>query len=537
MLRPGVLLADEATVALKQGFDQMAELLALTLGPTQGNILNERDHSSPESLGDAATIARRVIALPGQAANVGAMLMRNMAWRSHLRAGDGVATTAVLAQAILREAFRYIQAGGNAMLIKRGIDRAVPVVLAELAAQTRSVTDEEALTQVAQTITAESNLSLILGEMFDVLGANAHVTIEDYVAPYLERTYYDGGRWTARLESHYFMTDPIGRRAIQNECQVVLYAGPVKTITDVQPILELAAKQKKRPLLLIAYEVASEALGTLVANHQKDTFKVMAVSLRRPANRRAEDFEDLAVMTGAMLLRSEWGQTPAQFTSSGLGYVRRAIATGSDLVLSGAGGAASARREHIQHIQARLAHLPEMDEERDEVRLRLARLSGGVGVLKVGAHSKVERKALHQNAEKAIRSLRLAMREGIVPGGGIAYLQAIPAVERFAGAIEDDDERQGTRILARALEEPFRRIVQNRGLTAPSAALAEVQRLGCDYCYDALSDRVLPWAQIGLLDPAGVLRMALEIAASGAMLALTTGAIVLHRKPEESLEP
>jgi chaperonin GroEL len=515
----------------------MAELLALTLGPTQGNIINARDFSAPELLGDAATIARRVIAVPGRASNVGAMLMRNMAWRTHLRAGDGVATMSVLAHAILRNAFRYIQAGGNAMQIKRGIDRAVPVALAELAAQAQAVADEEALTQVAQTITAEPTLSLVLGEMFEVLGANAHITVEDYVAPYLERDYYDGGRWSARLESHYFMTDQPGRRAVQNDCQVVLYAGRVKTLDDIQPILELLAKIKKRQLLLIAYEVAGEALGTLVANHQKETFKVIAVSLRRPANRRAEDFEDLAVMTGANLLRSEWGQSPASLTADDLGYVRRAIATPNDLVLSGAGGAAAARREYIQQLQGRLMSLPELDEERDEVRLRLARLSGGVGILKVGAHSKVERKTLHQNAEKAVRSLRLAMSEGVAPGGGVAYLQAIPAVERFAATLEDEDERYGARILARALEEPFRQIVQNRGLTAPPVALAEVQRLGPAYCYNALADRVEPWAEIGLLDPTGVLRMALEIAASGAMLAVTTGTIVLRRKPEESLQP
>jgi chaperonin GroEL len=532
-----VLFADKAVLSLKQGFDQMAELLALTLGPTQGNILNARETSSPELLGDAATIARRVIALPGQAANVGAMLMRNMAWRTHLRAGDGVATTAVLAQAIFREAFRYVQAGGNAMLVKRGLERAVPIVLSELAAQAQAVADEERLTQVAQAITAEPALSLILGEMFEVLGAQAHITIEDYVAPYLERVYYDGGRWTARLESHYFMTDQIGKRAVQNDCPVALLAGPVKTLDDIQPLLELLAQQKKRQVLLVAYEVSGEALGVLVANHQKESFKIVAVSPRRPANRRMEDFEDLAVISGANLLRSEWGQTLAHLTPTDLGYVRRVVATANDMVISGGGGAASARREHIQNLQAHLGLLPETDEERDELRLRLARLSGGVGLLKVGAHSKLERKVLHENAEKAIGSLRLAMAEGVAPGGGVAYLRAIPALAQFAARLEQDDEQQGVRILARALEEPFRRIVQNRGLTAPSAALAEVRRLGSDYAYDAFSDRTRPWAEIGLWDPVGVLRIALETAASGAMLALTTGAMVLHRKPEQSLEP
>jgi chaperonin GroEL len=535
--RPRILFANKATLALKQGFDQMAELLALTLGPTQGNILSERDTGAPEWLGDSATIARRILEFPDQAANVGAMLMRSLAWRTHLRAGDGVATTAVLAQAILREAFRYAQAGGNVMLMKRGLDQAARVALTELTAQARPVTGEEALTQVAQAITAEPKLSLILGEMFDVLGAEAHITIEDYVAPYLERAYYEGGRWKARLESPYFMTDQAGKRAIQTDCQVVLFAGRLETLEDIQPVLELLAKHKKRQLLLVTYEVKGAALGTLVANHQKETFKIIAISLQRPGNRRADDFADLALMTGANLLEVGIGQTLSDLTIADVGFARRVVASNKELVISGGGGAAAARRETIQQLQGFMSRLPETDEqERDEVQLRLARLSGGIGVLKVGAYSKLERQNLHQHAEKATRSLRLAMREGVAPGGGVAYLNTIPAVEALIATLEGD-EQHGARILARALEEPFRRIVQNRGLTSPSVALANVRRMGAEYVYDAIADRVVPWSEDGLLDPAGTLRIALETGVSGAMLALTTGVLVLHRKPEQSLEP
>jgi chaperonin GroEL len=534
--RPAVLSAGEAALGLKRGFDQMAELLALTLGPMQGNILSEREDGSAEILADSATIARRILELPGQASNVGAMLMRNIAWRVHLQAGDGVATTAVLAQSIFNESLRYTQAGGNPMVLKRGVDRAAQVVRAELAAQTQPVIDEDELTLVAETITAEPALSLVLGEMLEILGPAAHITIEDYVAPYLERAYFDGGRWKARLQSPYFITDNAGRRAIQNDCLVILFAGDLKTTADVQPLLELLVKQKKQRLLLVTHDVSGEALGTLVLNHQRDTIKSVVVSLRRPANRRADDLADLALLTGATVIDADLGRSLAGLKPADLGHVRRAEASPDNLIISGGGGHMPVRREFIEQLQTRLARLPQTDEEYDEVRLRLARLSGGVGVLKIGAQTKAERTAMHQKAEKAVRSLRLAMAEGVVPGGGIAYLGTIPALEDLASTL-DGDEQYGVRILERALEAPFRRIVQNRGVTDPATALARVRRLGRDYAYDVMTDRVRPYSEAGLFDPAGVLRIALETAVSGAMLALTTGAIVLHRKPKESFEP
>jgi chaperonin GroEL len=219
-----------------------------------------------------------------------------------------------------------------------------------------------------------------------------------------------------------------------------------------------------------------------------------------------------------------------------LGSVRRAEAGGEHLVVSGGGGDPALRRDQLQELQAQLARLPETDDERNDLIVRIARLAGGIGVLKIGTHSKLERKALHQKAEKAIRSLRLALAEGVVPGGGAAYLRVIPAVERLQASLSGD-EQHGARIMVRALEEPFRRIVRNRGLKDPAVAIAEIRRCGPDYVYDALADCYGPYSQIGLLDPAGVLRIALETAASGAAMALTTGVLILHRKPEETLEP
>lgn len=537
MPKPQVLFADKAGYALKQGFDQMAELLSRTLGPTQGAILNERETTKdPEILSDSAVIARRIIALPDRAVDVGAMLLRNVAWRVHKRSGDGVATAAVLAQSILDEAFRVIGAGGNAMLLRRGITQAVEVALAELEAQAQPVSSEESLTHVAETITAEPEISLVLGEMFDVLGPNAHITVEKYMAPYLERVYFDGGRWKAQSVSPYFASDPSGRRAVQNDCAVILFAGRLKTVEDVQPLLELLVKAEKKTLLLVTYGIEGEALTTLVLNHQRDKIKLVAVDMRRPATQRTSDMKDLAILTGATLLSAETGDTAARITADHLGQVKRAEASAEELVISAGGGDPGVRREQIDVLQARLAALSETDDDREELILRLSRLSGGVGVLKVGAHSTTEREVLRQKAEKAVRALRFAMDQGVVPGGGVAFLNCIPAVKKLADTLEGD-KRYGALIVARALEAPFRQIVKNRGEIDPAVAMNRLTRAGKNYVYDTLQDQILPAAEAGLFDPVGVLRVALETAVSGAIVTLTTEALVLKKEPRESTEP
>ncbi len=536
MPQPAILFGDRATTALARGFDQMAEMLALTLGPTQGNILNDKGHGKPELLDDSAAAARRVLALPDRAANVGAMLMRNIAWRVHLRAGDGVATAAVLAQAIVRDALRYLQAGGDAMAMRRGVEQARQVAIAGIARQTQPLTGEEALTQVAQTVTGDPALSLVLGEMFDVLGPTAHITVEDYVAPYLERAYFAGGRWKAALASPYLITDPAGRRAVQDDCRVLLWAGRIETADDIIPLLTLLGATDERTVLLVADAVDEAALRALVTNHDRGTIKAVVVNLRSTGASRDPDLADLAVLTGATVLGPALGRSIASVTAADLGRARRAEATAEELVISEGGGETQARQAYVAQLRARLAALPELDDGRDPLRLRLARLTGGVGVLKVGAHTEYERKLLHQRAERALRTLAIALSEGVVPGGGIAYLEMIPTVEALAESL-DGDERAGARIVARALEAPFRRIVANRGATTPSAALAAWQGAGRGHVYDAFADRVATMTEAGLYDPAGVLRVALETATSGAMVALTVAVIVLHRNPVQSLEP
>jgi chaperonin GroEL len=529
-----VLFEDRAAGALLRGYEELAELLALTLGPTQGFVLNHRERRAPELIEDSGVAARRIIETPGRASNVGTMLMRSTAYRVYVRAGDGVATSAVLSQAILRGASRYVRAGGNSIKVQRGVERALGVAVAALARQSRPVTGEEDLTRLAEAITGDPNLSLVLGEMLDVLRLAAPITVEDYEAPYLERVYLDGGRWRAAIASPYLVTDAVGCRGVLEDCRVALYAGDVRTVDDVEPLLTLMAQGAERRLLLVADAISDKALSTLLANHERGVVKTLAVSLRRAGEDRANDYTDLAVVTGAGPLGPAYGRLIHQVTEGDLGRVRRAEATGEELLVRNGAGAPAVRRAFAEGLRLELAKQSDASQEREALRSRLARMVGGAGVLKIGAHTAWERESRHQKAEKAIRALRTALEEGVVPGGGAAYLWAIEDVRSFAGTLSGDD-RQGALILADAMGEPARRIVRNRGGIVPAAALAELHRAGPGHAYDVLAGRVVSAEGSGLEDPLGVSRTALETAVSGALSALSVAVLVLRRKPAKEL--
>lgn len=535
MPKPAVLHTPQVDLHLKRGFDTLARALALTLGPTQGNILSQSNSGgSPELLSDSATIARRLLALPRRSEDVGAMLLRNLVWRMHLKAGDGCATAAVLARAILEEAYRYKAAGANAVLLERGLKKATLAAVEALHQMAQPVQDEEELISVAETITAEPELSLLLGEMFDILGPEAYITVEDYVAPYFERVYQEGGRWSSRLASPYLITNPARQSAELGACRVALFAGPISELEEIRPLLTLVAQDKDPKLLLIGHEIKGTALSVLVANHQQKKIRTVAATLRRPATKRRTDLEDLAVLTGATVLTPELGRSLAGLTAADLGLAQRVEANADQVVVVGAPQQAAAVREQIETLQARAAGLPPEDDELDELRFRMARLSGQVATLKIGAHTKFARDTLRQKADKCRRALPLALREGVAPGGGVAYLDCIPAVKAVPA---EGEEAWGVNILARALEAPFRQIVTNAGVDSPSAVLAETRRRGVGAGYDAMRGQIVDMVEAGILDAVGVLRLALQTAVSGAAMALTTDTIVHKRRPETSMEP
>lgn len=537
MPRPAVLSYPRSVDCFKRGFDTLAELLALTLGPTQGVVLASRETGGqPELLNDAATIARRVLQLPDAGEDVGAMLLRNLVWRMHQRMGDGGATTAVLAQALLASADRYIRAGANPALVLRGLRRGVEIALVELDAIAQPVGSEQDYIAVAQAVTGEPEMSYVLGEMFELLGPHAYITVEDYLAPYLDRVYLDGGLWQARLISPYLMNAPTRRKAILSGLKVAIFDGDISQAEDLRPLLEAALQTEPKQLLLAAGEITGEALNTLVATHQQGDLKIIAVNVKRGGEKRRADFEDLSVLTGAQVLAPVLGRSLKSFRPEDFGRARRAEAGPDELFVVGGGGAGSAVREQIQTLDARLHRLPFEDENRLELQMRLARLSGSAAVLKIGALTKAERQVLHQKAEQSIKALRAALKNGVVPGSGAAYLHTVPAVQA-AAADCSADEAWGLKAVSHALEAPFRRILLNAHREAPGVVLQALLEAGPEFTFDAVKGEISPALEAGILDPAAVARAALETAASGAAMAISTQTIVLKRRPRVSYNP
>jgi chaperonin GroEL len=525
----------DALARMKRGFDVLADLLARTIGPTQGQILSAAgSRSAPELLVDAATIARRFLALPDRREDVGAMLARNLVWRVHQVVGDGCATAAALAQAMVAQAHRYSEAGADMASLRMGITAATDAALDALRHMARPVCGERDLLNVARTATAEPRISVLLAEIYDILGADAYVAVEEYLAPYLEREYLQGGQWKAYLASPYLISSPEQQVAVLQDGAVALFAGEISELDEIRPLLDILASTGRRRLLLVANKISGSALTTLVLNHQRQQIQVVAATLRRAGEHNRQDFADLALLTGARLLALETGDRLQAITPAALGTVQYVKASANMLIVSGRRDN-PALREHITALRQQLARVVvDREDERAALRQRIGRLSGSVATLKIGAPTRSEAALLCQKAEQGIHVLAGALRDGVVLGGGVAYLNCIPALRqlRLSG-----DATYGAAAVAQALEAPFRWIVANRGLRAPNVVLAEVRRCGSHYGYDAVDDAVVDMETSGILDGAEVNSAALHAAASATAMLLSTDVVVLKHRPELSMEP
>jgi chaperonin GroEL len=534
-----IVRAPESQAALCRGFVQLADLLALTLGPSRGLVWHDRGGRAPEALEDAGLIARRVVELPSRSADVGAMTLRHMVWGVRERYGDGAATAAVLARAMVRGATQRVVAGYDPMLMRRGMERAQQAAVAALAAQALPAQGEVVLGRLASGVTGDEQLGTVLGELFDVLGEHAAVTVERFAAPYLERAYLDGGRWEARCPSPYLL--PEGQpELVLHEPRVVVVDQDLTDIAQVRSLLEAAVAQGNGPLLVVGREIKGGALATLVLNHRNGALPVGLASLRN-IGFVAEELGDIAALCGAQLLDAAAGRSPQRADGAAFGRARKAIITRERLTIVGGGGERAAIHERMAQVRRRLARTARTDSEWERLRLRAACLSGGVGVLKIGAHTRAERELRYDLARKAVRTLELAAEHGVLPGGGVAYLHAQTAAQAVAAECCDPDEAAGAAVVAGALDAPFRQIVVNAfgGTRTPSVALDEVRRRAPGWGLDALSGEYVCMAEAGVLDCAAVVRGALEAATSAAIMTVTTDVVVLAsaRRREKRVDP
>ncbi|MEM7330795.1 MAG: TCP-1/cpn60 chaperonin family protein [Chloroflexota bacterium] len=539
MNKPAVILNPDAQNLLQAGFFELAHLLSLTLGPTQGAVLVDSETKErPDLLTDAATIARRIIALPERGRDVGAMLLRQTVWRSSQREGDGTALTAVIAQAILKEATKMIAAGANPMMVQRGVRQAVDVAREALKAQARPVNSDEDLTAVAQAVTGHRALSVVLGELYDLLGAEAHIIIEDFMAPLIERTYLDGGRWEGNLISPFMHTTKISKKAIQTNCRVALYQERLHEAEDVEPLLELMIQNKQKKLLLVAVEIKGAALETLVLNHtnEETPLSITAVALPAGGERGREDLADLAVLTGATSIGSHIGRQLRHIQLSDLGIAGRVEASNEAFFVMQGGGNRAVRQREIEGFKARLGQMKIYDEDKKRLQMRLSRLTGNAAILKIGATTKAERTHLHQKAEQGIKALAATVDGGYLLGGGLALLNCKTAVLASIDSL-NGDERMGATAVFDALDMPAICILKNAGVSSPESILSQLDYHPEGTIYDVLTGQYKDAYTAGIVDPLRVVLSSLESGASGAMLALSIETIVLNKKPEMSYDP
>ncbi len=537
---PVVIPSPQTRVTLKAGFDQMARLLAATLGPTQGVVFHsEALKPIPEPLTDAATIARRVTALPDRAQDTGAMLLRSLAWRVHQRVGDGCATTAVLAQALLEQGQRFVAAGANPVRVQAGMQRATRRAVEKLKQLSRPIAEQNDLNAIAFTATNEPDLSLALGEMFHRLGAQAHLAIEEYMAAYLDKEYIDGGLWKAKSISMHLVSEPMSGKAIATDCNVVLFNGNLTQADEVLPLIKLLSASERKNLLLVAQKIEGQAANALVATYAQNRARLglqfVLVNLVQAGENARRDLQDLATLTGAKLFDPQAGETLQSIGLDELGFARRAETVEERLVVSGGGGDPAAAQAQIAALEAYLSQLPFDDKARGALEMRIGRLAGRMGILKIGAGTHNEREVLRQKAEKGLRAVRAAQQAGLLPGGGTAYLHCLEALEAMACA--DDEERMGVLAVERALRRPFEQLLQNAGVENSGRLAHEILQASPGLVFDVETRELCPADEIGLFDPARTLIVSLETAASGAQMALSTEVIILKKNPRISYEP
>lgn len=540
--RPGIAFQPEARSQFHAGITVLADMVAATLGPHRGPVLHyESTRRIVEALDDAATALRRIVSLGRPDLDVGAMLARHVIWRLEQQVGDGGATALILMRALVDEGMRQITAGFNAMRLTEGVRRGAAVAVEALRRQSRRIDGERNLAAVARTVVQDDDLAALLGEMSYLLGADGHIQLESYVAPYLERQYLGGAHYGAEIASMYFYTEMERRRSVLVMPAVALLDKPLNEAVQAIALLEATLRAGRKALLIVAPDTSGPALNLLVANQMQPAEKrkvtILAVKLRAVGDERRFALQDLAAMTGAAVLGEIGEHTARDAQPEDLGRAQRAEFFEKNLVVTMEGAQRAFIQEQIADLSRRLAALPYDDEERPLLVRRLAALTGGIGVLQIGAYHQPEREMRRAQAERAWKVLSAVHRGGVVAGGGAALLHCRHAVLEAATRESDAECASGMRIVANALSAPQRQMLCNAGVSVPALILDRVAEQGPPMTYDVLKGEIVDAQCAGLLDATDVVAAVLQAAVSGATMALSTDAIVYHRKPQQSFTP
>ncbi|CAG9190576.1 chaperonin GroEL [Paraburkholderia caribensis] len=527
---------DSARTRIVKGVNVLADAVKVTLGPKGRNVLLERSFGAPTITKDGVSVAKE-IELKDRFENMGAQIVKQVASKTADVAGDGTTTATVLAQAIVQEGMKHVAAGLNPMDLKRGIDKAVSAVLDELRQLSKPISTNREIAQVGS-ISANSDEAIgkIIADAMEKVGKEGVITVEDGKSLENELDVVEGMQFDRGYISPYFINDPDRQAAYLDDALILLHDKKISNIRDLLPVLEAASKAGK-PLLIVAEDIDGEALATLVVNAMRGILKVAAVKAPGFGDRRKAMLEDIAILTGATVISEETGKQLEKATLEDLGRAKRVEVRKDDTIIIDGAGDAQRIDARVKSIRVQIDETTS-DYDRDKLQERVAKLAGGVAVIKVGAATEVEMKEKKDRVDDALHATRAAVEEGIVPGGGVALLRARAAVSGLQGANGDQDA--GIQIVLRALEAPLRVIASNAG-DEPSVVIAKVLEGKGNYGYNAATGEYGDLVEAGVVDPTKVTRTALQNAASIAGLILTTDATIAEapkdEKPAQAVAP
>ncbi len=532
MAHKEIKYSSEARSALEAGVDAVANAVKVTLGPKGRYVVLDKKFGAPTITNDGVTIARE-IEVEDVFENQGAQLVREVATATNDVAGDGTTTATVLAQAIVRQGLKNVAAGANPLALKRGIEKAVDQVVANIASQSKEVSGKDQIARVATISAGDEEIGDVIADAIEKVGKDGVVNVEEGQTFGMDLEFTEGMQFDKGYISPYMVTDQDRMEAVLEDPYILIANSKIGSVRDVLPVLEQVI-QSGKPILIIAEDVEGESLATLVVNKLRGTFTGVAVKAPGFGDRRKRMLEDIAILTGAEVITEELGLKLENTQLSQLGRARRVVVTKDTTTIVDGAGDKAAIKGRINQIKAEIENT-DSDFDREKLQERLAKLSGGVAVVKVGAATETEMKEKKHRVEDALQATRAALEEGIVPGGGVALLQAASAVtisDNGASVDGSDDERTGARIVLRALEEPLRQLAENAGLEG-SVVVNDVRKAKKGFGLNASTNEVVDLVAAGVIDPAMVTRSALQNAASIAKNILTTEAIVAELPEKE----
>ena len=525
-----ILFDEEARRALGRGVDALANAVKVTLGPKGRNVVLDKKFGAPTITNDGVTIARD-IELEDPFENMGAQLVKEVATKTNDIAGDGTTTATLLAQAMIHEGMKNVAAGANPMIIKKGIDEAVKTLVEEIKTKAKKVEGQADIAQVATISSANEETGKLIAEAMEKVGKDGVITVEESKTMRTNLSVKEGMQFDRGYISPYLVTDTDKMEAALDDPYILITDRKISAINDILPILEQVVKAGKQ-LAIIAEDIDGEALTTIVVNKLRGTFKALAVKAPGFGDRRKAMLQDIATLTGGTVISEELGRKLDSVTLADLGQAHKMVSTKDETTIIGGKGDKETIAERVAQIKQQISQTTS-NFDREKLQERLAKLSGGVAVIEIGAATEVEMKDKKYRIEDALNATRAAVEEGIVAGGGTTFLDILPALDKLE---VEGDEKVGVNIVKRAIEEPVRQIAQNAGLEG-SVVVENVKKAGTGIGFNALKNEYVDMLQAGIVDPAKVTRSALQNAASIASMVLTTETLVADKPEKEAPAP